>query len=252
MDPPSPAVPPAVAGLERRLQWRAAGVFMFVGILAALAVLSVVAALTPVRSVAGLPRDPAVGLARDAVHGVVPVAAGDLRFESALFGGAPVAPLDSAGRPRDPGRLQAALARADSLLEAARLRDLPDSRIPALQGHLALARGRYEVAERLYRHAIDLAAHTSEARLGLGVALALQARHTGDARAAQALTLRAIAQFAAVRRDAPVYAAALHDRALLLARAGRPREARAHAREYLALDSTSAWAERLRAETAPR
>lgn len=239
-----PAVPVPAADLPRRMNWRLAGMLTFLGVLAALAVLAILALLAPIHSVTGLPDDPRVRAARDAVAGRVRVPTGDLRFESALLGGAPAARIGPAER--------AAIARANRLLESARLAAIADSRIPAFQGHLALALRRYPDAERLYRQAIDLSAHTSEARLGLGIVLALEAEHTRDQRDAHALELMAIAQFAAVRRDAPEHAAALYDRALLLARVGRMAEARRFAREYQAADSTSAWAERLRRETAER
>jgi hypothetical protein len=239
--PPSLLV--RIAELERRIKWSAAGVFMFVGLLSGLAVLAVLAAITPVRSVNGLPDDRAVRAARVVVAGHVRPATGDLRFASALFEG-------GSGPPLSPAAAWHLLDEADSLLEGARLANLAEPRIPAFQGHLALARRRYPAAERLYRHAIDLGAHTSEARLGLGLALALRSELASDQREARALLLAAIAQFAAVREDAPAYEAALYDRALLLARAGRRGEAARFAREYLARDSTSGWAERLRRELA--
>jgi hypothetical protein len=237
-----PPIPPPAAALERHFKWSSAAMGVFILALALLAVMAVVAAITPVHSRVGLPDDPDVRAARALVATTLAVPTGDLRFESALFepGASSLVPAVAAVRARA----------ADSLLERARMRALAESRIPALQGHLALALRHYEAAERLYRHAIDLTAHTSEARLGLGVALALRAEATHDQRDARALTLRAIAQFAAVRADAPVHAVALYDRALLLARVGRTREAVACAREYFAGDSTSAWSARLREATA--
>ncbi len=241
MNSPSPAVPPPVAELERRIKWSSAAVVAFIAILALLTVLAVLSAITPVRSVVGLPDDPDVRAAHAQVAGRLGVPAGDLRFESALLD----RPL---ARFPGPAATRALALAADSLLERARRRALTDSRIPALQGHLALAQRHYPDAERLYRHAIDLAAHTSEARLGLGVALALRAEATRDQRDARALTLMAIAQLAAVRRDAACYPAALYDRSLLLWRVDRTHEAARTTAVYLASDSTSPWAARLRAE----
>jgi Flp pilus assembly protein TadD len=239
--PPRP-IPPPVAELERRIKWSSAAVVVFVASLALLASMAVIAAVTPIHSVDGLPDDPEVRAARAQVASTVRVRADGLRFESALFDPAPAPGLH-------PAAVHMMAVVADSLLERARARLLTDSRIPALQGHLALAQRRYVEAERRYRGAIDLAAHTSEARLGLGVALALRAEDTRDQRDARALLLQAIAQFAAVRDDAPCRAAALYDRALLLWRVGRRREAEAFTRAYLREDSTSAWSARLREES---
>ncbi len=241
MDTIPPAVPPPVAEIERRLKWSAAAAVVFVAVLALLAVLAVLAAVTPIHSGVGLPDAPEVRAARALVAGALRVPSGDLRFESALFDAGPAPHLD-------PASAHVLAARADSMLERARMRALTEPRLPALQGHLALTQRHYDEAERQYRHAIDLAAHTSEARLGLGVALALRAEATRDQRDARALTLMAIAQFAAVRPDAPCYLAALYDRALLLARVDRAAEAARFTREYLAADSTSPWAARLMAE----
>ena len=59
------------------------------------------------------------------------------------------------------------------------------------------------------------------------------------------------AKFAAVRPDDEEYAAALFDRATVSALVDRDREARRLAAEYLARDSTSRWAARLRGNAAP-
>ena len=60
------------------------------------------------------------------------------------------------------------------------------------------------------------------------------------------LLLRAIAQFAAVRRTAVERRDADYNRAALLAEVGRIPEARRAAAAYLAADPASEWAERLR------
>ncbi len=242
---PPPADPSPSDRPRRRSRWSAAAAAGFVASLVLLAVIAVIAAIAPVRSVVGLPGGPEVRAARALVTEALRVPAGELRFESVLF--------DTASAPAlDPARTHALAQAADSLLERARLRALAEPRIPALQGHLALAQRHYADAEVRYRRAIDLAAHTSEARLGLGVTLALRADATLDQRDARALTLMAIAQFAAVRRDAPCYPAALYDRALLNARCGRRREAEQSAREYRTIDSTSLWAQRLNRASALR
>jgi hypothetical protein len=92
---------------------------------------------------------------------------------------------------------------------------------------------------------IDSVGFNGEAHLGLGVALALTAETLSDLAADRGLRLRAIAQFAAVPENDPVYLAALYDRALLLKRVGRESEAREWARQYRERDATSPWAEAL-------
>jgi hypothetical protein len=77
------------------------------------------------------------------------------------------------------------------------------------------------------------------------VALALDAQRTGDPWLRRALTLRAIAQFAAVDPTEPEYPHALYDRALLLLEVGRGLEANDLARQYHVLDPSSEWAQRL-------
>src|SRR5262249_9412918 len=119
-------------------------------------------------------------------------------------------------------------------------------RVRAALGALALARHDYAPAASHYREACERAPHYGEGRLGWGVALALDAERTTDPWQRRALTLRAIAQFAAVDAADAEYAAALYDRAHLLADAGRHLEAMALARTYLGLDSTSKWADQLR------
>ena len=113
-------------------------------------------------------------------------------------------------------------------------------------GHLDLARLRLLPAERRYRAVTERGLDAPEARLGLGVALTLEARVERDALRARGIRLEALAQFVAVARDDPAYAVALYDRALLLAELGRAAEAGAVAREYLALDPSEPWAGRLR------
>jgi hypothetical protein len=109
-----------------------------------------------------------------------------------------------------------------------------------------LAARRLERAQRGYQAVLDRAPHYDEARLGLGVALALEAETHGDPAQARARRLRALAQFAAVREMDSLYAHGLYDRAVLLSRVRRPREAGRWGAVYLARDSTSPWAERLR------
>jgi len=120
--------------------------------------------------------------------------------------------------------------------------------VRAALGALALARHDYTAAATRYREACERAPHYGEGRLGWGVALALDASRTADPWQRRALTLRAIAQFAAVDASLPEYPHALYDRARLLAEVGRATEARTMADRYLALDPSGPWAERLRSE----
>jgi tetratricopeptide (TPR) repeat protein len=237
----APDVPRATAEVERRINWRALSLLLF---LAALVGLGVVAALSQVfrpRQLEGLPDDPRARAARDTLSGALTLGFDGLRFTSALTG--------PAGRSRpvpraDPARLE----RAERLLREVEREHPLEARASASLAHVELARRHFDRAERLYRHALDLNAHCSEARLGLGVALAERALTQPDPLQARALELRAVAQFAGVRGDAQVYPEALYDRAMLLARVGRALEAQQRAREYFAGDDTSAWAGRLAAE----
>ena len=191
----------------------------------------------------GLPPDPAVAAAREAVAGATLLGFGGLRFRSALLGEA------------DPDRLLPRIearsaARAESLLVAATLRRPLDPRLHAALGSLALARRRWPEAEQTFRLASEGRTPCPEARLGLGIALCQRALTESDRLRARGLELRAIAQFAAVPPRAQVYPEALYDRALVLARVGRGTEAKRRAAEYRALDPGSHWAARLEAETA--
>jgi len=157
-------------------------------------------------------------------------------------------------RPDHPGGLPvdaALLARvhaAEQALAHYTRRHPGEPRVRAALGALALARHDYTAAATRYREACERAPHYGEGRLGWGVALALDASRTADPWQRRALTLRAIAQFAAVDASLPEYPHALYDRARLLAEVGRATEARTMADRYLALDPSGPWAERLRSE----
>uniref|UniRef100_A0A832I372 Tetratricopeptide repeat protein n=1 Tax=Eiseniibacteriota bacterium TaxID=2212470 RepID=A0A832I372_UNCEI len=240
--PPKPHVPlplPDTGALDRRLRWRVGPIVVFAGLMALLAGLAAGSLMCPRRITAGLPDDPDLAAARARLAGV-PVRTGDLRFGSTLFGD--VAPDHSFG-PSD----QRAVAAAESLVERAAARHALDARLWAARGALDLAVHRFARAERRYRRALDLAPHYPEARLGLGVALALQARIAPEPVARRRLALAAIAQFAAVGADDPYALEALYGRALMLREADRAREAEEARRAYLARDPVSPWAARLRA-----
>jgi tetratricopeptide (TPR) repeat protein len=201
--------------------------------LVALGAIAVVALRMPARIVTGLPDDPGLAAVRQRVHGRLAVAPRELRFHSTLLG--------------EGGAPDAALAEdAARALRAARAPWPPDPRRAAAVATLELAAGRPAEAERLYRQALELAPSYGEARVGLGVTLALRATGEGNSEQARGLMLRAISQFAAVAERDPAYVAALYDRAVLLAGVGRLDEARRHADTYLSLDPTSAWALALR------
>jgi tetratricopeptide (TPR) repeat protein len=229
----------APAEIERRLHWRWFALVGFGVMILTLAVLAAVSLLVPPRRVAGLPDDPGVRAVAAALQGRLPMRTGGLRFRSALAGeAAPDAVF---------GAAETQLAdQAAATLERAAARRRGDPRLEVALGHLDLARLRLLPAERRYRAVTERGLDAAEARLGLGVTLTLEARTERDALRARGIRLEALAQFVAVTRDAPAYAVALYDRALLLAELGRAAEAGAVAREYLALDPSGPWADRLR------
>ena len=214
--------------------------------LAALLAIAVASTFVPTRAVEGLPPDPSAHAARDLLYGRVAPAAGNLRFASVFFGDS--AALGPAGASAD----LALLERARMLLDRARQAHPFEPRVVAALGHLELARRRLASAEALYLHAIDLRAHCSEARLGLGVALSLEADGTADLFARRALQLRALAQFLAIGPGSEREREALYDRALLEERVGRHRDALVSAHAFLAIEPASPWADRLRRAVAPQ
>ncbi len=258
---PAPTPPPVpIAEIERRLHWRAIALGGFLVIIAGLAVLAALSLLVPARVLVGLPDDPRAAAARALLHDRLPVRAGALRFSSSLTGEAPESTRFGAG---EESRAEQAVV----LLEHARADHRGDPRLVAALAHVDLARAAAEVpeahaavpperfaawmrivarAERRYRSVTVRGVDVPEAHLGLGVTLALEALAERDPLRARALELEAIAQWAAVKPHVAASLPALYDRALLLARVGRRAEADRVAREYLAQDSTSPWAERLR------
>jgi tetratricopeptide (TPR) repeat protein len=233
------AAPAPVAEMERKIHWRAAPMFVFLGIMVSLAALVVVSAVLPPPRISGLPDDPDVRAAAGLVRGRLRVDAGGLRFHAALLGDGGTGHSFGAAD-------EAAVGRAEALLRRAAPRLGRDPRIPALFACLDLVRRDQASAERGYRRALDPGGRYGEARLALGVTLALRAEREADPLRQRALLLQAIAQFAAVETGDPADEAALFNRALLLERVGRREEARRLAESYLARDGGSAWAERLR------
>jgi tetratricopeptide (TPR) repeat protein len=227
----------APAGSTGRARTLPAPVFPVM--LAVLLAIAIVSAFVPTRAVEGLPADPSAHAARDLLYGRVAPAAGDLRFASVFFGDSAAPELAGAADP-------ALLERARMLLDRAREAHPFEPRVVAALGHLELARRRLARAERLYLDAIDLRSHCTEARLGLGVALSVEADGTADLFARRALQLQALAQFFAIGPGSEREREALYDRALLEERVGRHRDALQSARAFLALEPASPWADRLR------
>lgn len=212
-DPPVPR-PLPVAELDRRLRWRAVPVVVFVVTLAALAAVAVWS-LRPVVPTRGLSPDPRAAAAHALVRGTrAPVAPWRLHSE---FLGAP----EGAAAPH-PARFAA----ADSLLRRALAGRPFDPRLHAARGALELARRRAREAESHFRRANDLAGHYPDARIGLGVALALRADRTADPFEQRRLRLSAIGQLLDVRPGHPGEPVALYDRARLAIEVGRYPSAR--------------------------
>jgi len=223
---PPPVSELAVAEIERRLQWRMMPALMFLGILAMLLLVAFWPSMFPPKHVTGLPDDPDVFAAAQLLRGHAVLPASELRFESALTG-------DVAPGLAPPADFGDRITRADQLIEGARGRLTRDIRLNVARGALDLMRHRYDRAERHYWYALDRYGDYPEARLGLGVTLALAGDIDRSHLGGRAQYLRAIAQFAAVGPKDAEYDEALYDRALLLERVGRRAEAAAVAREYL-------------------
>jgi hypothetical protein len=217
------------------------GPLVFFLVLVVLGTLAVTALVVPPRRTSGLPDDPDVAAARALLHDRAALrGTGSLRLESALLGdamhGDPVTP---------PGAED--LARARRHLEAARRRHPFDARVRAALGALDLVMLRLASAERRYREALDLSPEYAEARLGMGVVLAVRAATEGDPSRVRGLRLRALAQWRAVPAGDPARDAALYNGAITLAEAGWLAEAERWAGEFQALDPGSRWSDTVRA-----
>lgn len=237
---PAP-LPPLIepAEFERRFQWRWWAVVAFLGLMLGLAAVALGSLLIPPRILRGVPDDDDARAAWALVRPELGARLLELRFDTEI---GVVATPDGALREDQLVRA----ARAESLLVCALRRHPDDPRIHSAIGHLDLARQRPRHAVRSYQAALDLAPHHDEARLGLGVGLARLAAVETDPIRQRRLELKAIAQFAAVRRTSAVRLDAFYDRAALLVEVGRRTEARAWADAYFAGDPSGAWADRLR------
>jgi tetratricopeptide (TPR) repeat protein len=228
----------AVAARAARL-----GPLIFFLVLIALGTLAVAALVVPPPRVAGLPDDGDVAAARALLGDRVALrGAGALRLHAALLGDLTRPPRDGAG--------SGEIARALRHLEAARRRHPFDARVRAALGAVELIALRLAPAERRYREALDLSPRFAEARLGLGVVLAIRAGSEGDPARARGLRLRALAQWRAVPSDDPSRDAALYNGAMLLAEAGWLAEAERWAGEYRSRDPHGRWADAVRAALA--
>lgn len=233
----APVALPDTRELDRRLRWRVLPIAFFAALMVLLASVALGSLTCAPRVAHGLPDDPDVAAARGTVASV-PVRSGAYRFAAALL------PAADAARPFDAADARA-LAEAAERLERARGRRPFEPRVWAALAAVDLAAHRLRRAERRYRIALELAPHYPEARLGLGVALALRARTSDDPVERRRLRLAAIGQLAAVPADGECGAEALYDRALLLHDAGREAEAAAARAAYRGLDPGSEWYRRL-------
>src|SRR5262245_10713518 len=232
-------VTPPVAEIERRIKWPALPALVFLGLMVGLLVLAAPSMWLLPDHPQGLPPDVALLQAAALPDASLGVLAPELRFRASAFGG------DVNAHANDATAL-ARIAQAERALAHWARRHQGEPRARAALGALALARHDYAAAADHYREACERAPHYGEGRLGWGMALALDAGRTRDPWMRRALTLRAIAQFAAVDPTLPEYPHALYDRARLLAEVGRTGEAHAMAARYLALDPSATWAARLR------
>ncbi|HYM79870.1 MAG TPA: hypothetical protein VEY91_00495 [Candidatus Limnocylindria bacterium] len=223
---PPPLTPPSfrpkALGTPRvdskaRSPWPLLPTLGFLAVLFLLAVAAALSIVAPTPILTGLPDDPDAHKARAALAGRSIVHTGSLEFRSALGGATEDGTLATADR--------AAVTTAEASLLRATKRHPRDPRIVNALAHLDLAAGRLDRAERRYRAALDLAPTYGEARLGLGVALALQAETLDDPARYRGLRLQAIAQFAAVPEADPQYPLALGNRVRMLREVGRAREA---------------------------
>jgi tetratricopeptide (TPR) repeat protein len=230
-----------VGEIERRIRWPALPALVYLGLMVMLLVLAGVSLWMRPDHPRGLPGDAALLAAVGLPDASLGVLAPDLRFRAASMGG------DVSAHANDAAAL-ARIAAAEHALARWARRHPGEPQVRAALGALALARHDYAAAATHYREACERAPHYAEGRLGWGLALALDAEHTSDPWLRRALTLRAVAQFAAVDASEREYAHALYDRAHLLAEVGRTNEAATLARRYEAIDPNSAWASALRAE----
>lgn len=217
----------AVAEIERRLQWRAMPMLMFLGVLALLLGAAFWPNAFPPKLIGNLPDDPDAFAAATLLRGHVVLPSRELRFESAITG-------DVAPGLRPSPDMDDRIEQAAALISRARPRFGGNIRWRVAGAALALVRHEYNTAERGYRYALDRYPNYPEARLGLGVTLALAGEVDRNMLAQRQRFLAAIAQFAAIGARDAEYEEALFNRAMLLERVGRNTEAAHFAQEYVA------------------
>lgn len=239
-EPTPPSMPPQVAEIERHLKWSALSTVLFIAILLGLAGMGIASLTMKPRHPQGLPDDPDAVAATELMSGQVSAATNSLRWSAALLGGEPV------NRPPDAAMLRLSAA-ARTRLDAARRRAGGDPRPLAALAALDLVAHDYSRAAAHYRRACEAAPRYGEARLGAGVALALEADRTPEPWQSRALRLQAIAEFAMVDSTVEEYPLALYNRVLVLRDVDRTREAAYWAARYLAVDDTSAWSAEMQA-----
>src|SRR5438477_6154867 len=160
--------PVPLADLERRLQWRMAPMVGFIAIVIGLAAVAVISELVPPAQVSGLPSDPDLAIAQSLAAGRVLAPSGPLRWRCELLGEGGVS---GAFTPLELGRA----ALAARYVSRSRARHRWDVRVVAAAAELEVVAGAWRSAEHEFRAVLDRAPGFGEARLGLGVALALRA-----------------------------------------------------------------------------
>lgn len=233
------------AEIERHLKWRLLPSVLFIAILGALALTGFVSLRMRPRHPHGIPDDPRAVAAMQALAPVVSVATDGLRLRAAMLGG------EVADRAPDAPAVAAALA-ARPVITSLHHRHMSEPRALAALGALELVAHEHAKAAQHFRRACEAAPHYAEARLGAGVALAVEASLTPEPWQSRALRLQAIAEFAMVDSTDEGYLAALYDRVRVLHDAGRDVEARFYAQRYLAREPQGPWAQRLQRDVVLR
>lgn len=234
--------PASAPRLPDSLSWRPGPTLAFLAMLAGLLVVGLVVRGWKSERPAGLPDDPAVADARAMLVDGLTIPSRELALVTAIAGAA----REGAGDSLPLDRLAAARGR----LREAAARHPGDARLVAAIAHLDLAAGRLELAERAYRSVLRGAPAYGEARLALGVALALQAAQGLEPIRARARRLAAIGQFANIARDDPAWGAAVANRVALLRAVGRGHEAGRVASDAIRDGLAEPWAARVRAAAA--
>ena len=224
--------------IERHLKWRLLPSVVFIAILGALAVAGFVSLTMRPRHPHGIPDDLRARAAMATLAPHASVATDGLRLRAAMLGG------DVPDHSPDAAAVQAAAA-ARPIISSLHRQHMSEPRALAALGARELVAHEHAKAAQHFRRACEAAPHYAEARLGAGVALAVQASLTPETWQSRALRLQAVAEFAMVDSTDEGYMAALYDRARVLHDAGRADEARFYAQRYLLREPQGPWAQRL-------